>query len=314
MSIRVQELIWKKAPYDNPYFMMVMLALADWSTESGISNPSVEKLAAKARQSKRNVQYALRQFEIDGYLTIVGQFGRGQTGTFQLNLEALKGCKSRYEEREKKGANGDTLNSQKGANQDVLEKGANQEGCKSEHERVQIAIEKGANDGRAYKEEPSENRHEPSVKKKEVGSGKRPPPASASDEDWISGLEQKPIYAGLDIRRVLGKMQVWCEMSGKQPTRRRLINWLNREDRPMQVSNGNGGNGNGHRYKSSVERASDNLDAILRDQAERREARANRESGNGVGLSGRLPYDADAEIVEDDRCSMGSRAGPDPYD
>jgi hypothetical protein len=28
-------------------------------------------------------------------------------------------------------------------------------------------------------------------------------------------------------------MVVWCQNKGKQPTRGRLINWLNREDKPM---------------------------------------------------------------------------------
>lgn len=60
------------------------------------------------------------------------------------------------------------------------------------------------------------------------------------DEEFLDSLQAKPAYAALDVRLVYSKMSVWCEAKGKQPTRMRLINWLNREDQPMN------GNGNGN--------------------------------------------------------------------
>ena len=59
-----------------------------------------------------------------------------------------------------------------------------------------------------------------------------------SDDEWLKTLEDNPIYEGIDVRVLYGKMLVWCQNNGKKPTRRRFVNWLNREDRP--VGNGNG--------------------------------------------------------------------------
>jgi hypothetical protein len=43
----------------------------------------------------------------------------------------------------------------------------------------------------------------------------------------------------LDVRAVYHKMVAWCQVKGKQPTRSRLVGWLNREDKPMgAITNG----------------------------------------------------------------------------
>lgn len=67
---------------------------------------------------------------------------------------------------------------------------------------------------------------------------RRAAPAPADDETWLAELEKAPAYQGINIRCELGKMQQWCQVNGKQPSRRRFVNWLNNA-RPMQV--------NGHR-------------------------------------------------------------------
>lgn len=71
---------------------------------------------------------------------------------------------------------------------------------------------------------------------------------SECDEDWLKELQAKPAYQSLDVAHCYSKMLAWCEVKSKQPTRLRLINWLNREDRPLQAAqngNSNGHNGNG---------------------------------------------------------------------
>jgi len=59
-----------------------------------------------------------------------------------------------------------------------------------------------------------------------------------SDEEWIEGLKADPTYHGIDIERERGKMKFWCRENGKQSTRRRFINWLNRADKPLSGSTG----------------------------------------------------------------------------
>src|SRR5262245_52369151 len=53
------------------------------------------------------------------------------------------------------------------------------------------------------------------------------------DEQWLIELQSDPAYAGLDVPLLYRKMLKWCEVNHKQPSRRRFINWLNREEKPM---------------------------------------------------------------------------------
>lgn len=67
------------------------------------------------------------------------------------------------------------------------------------------------------------------------------------DEEFLEELQRNPAYKFLNVKGLFHKMVAWCEVKGKQPTRARLVNWLNREDQPMQPISGNGaGNGAGH--------------------------------------------------------------------
>jgi hypothetical protein len=62
----------------------------------------------------------------------------------------------------------------------------------------------------------------------------------ASDEDWLKELEANPAYAGIDIRRELGKAQAWASVRGVGVSQRRFINWLNKAmtDRPLGLAAG----------------------------------------------------------------------------
>lgn len=55
-----------------------------------------------------------------------------------------------------------------------------------------------------------------------------------SDEEWLKSLKANPAYSGLDVDICYHKMLAWCSTNGKKPTRRRFVNWLNREERPLQ--------------------------------------------------------------------------------
>ena len=70
-----------------------------------------------------------------------------------------------------------------------------------------------------------------------VSDGKKPKNSrpNANDEDWLKELEANPAYAGIDIRRELGKAQAWASVRGVGVSQRRFINWLNKAmtDRPI---------------------------------------------------------------------------------
>lgn len=53
------------------------------------------------------------------------------------------------------------------------------------------------------------------------------------DEEWIAELEADPAFAGIDIKRELGKAQAWAKYRGKLTTRRSFINWLLKAERTV---------------------------------------------------------------------------------
>lgn len=62
----------------------------------------------------------------------------------------------------------------------------------------------------------------------------RTPASKMSDEEWMNSLRKNPAYEGLDFDGLYGKMLAWCDANGRKPTRRRFVNWLNREDKPIR--------------------------------------------------------------------------------
>ena len=58
-------------------------------------------------------------------------------------------------------------------------------------------------------------------------------PEKQTDAQWLAGIKADPAFAGIDVEREHAKCIRWCSENGKQQTRRRFINWLNRCDRPI---------------------------------------------------------------------------------
>ena len=62
--------------------------------------------------------------------------------------------------------------------------------------------------------------------------------SATSDEDWLNQLGTNPAYSLIDVRREYSKMQTWCGVNRKMPTRRRFVAWLNRIEKPMDAAKG----------------------------------------------------------------------------
>lgn len=61
----------------------------------------------------------------------------------------------------------------------------------------------------------------------------------AVDAAWLEQLEQNVAYAGIDIKRELGKAQAWASIRGVGVTQMRFLNWLNKAEasqRPIQFN------------------------------------------------------------------------------
>jgi hypothetical protein len=84
----------------------------------------------------------------------------------------------------------------------------------------------------AGNEEKGDGNEQKKVKEKKLNKKKE----VISDDEWLKSLEDNPVYRGIEVRILYGKMLVWCENNGKEPTRRRFVNWLNRAEIPLQVN------------------------------------------------------------------------------
>lgn len=57
-----------------------------------------------------------------------------------------------------------------------------------------------------------------------------------TDADFMARLKKSPAYLEINVETEAEKMRQWCIQNGKQPTRKRFVNWLNRCDKPMRLS------------------------------------------------------------------------------
>jgi len=73
----------------------------------------------------------------------------------------------------------------------------------------------------------------PALESEKPKGSSQQPPKKADDEEWLTEIATNPAYTGINVRHELGKMQAWCSVNRKQPSRQRFINWLNRAERPI---------------------------------------------------------------------------------
>lgn len=59
------------------------------------------------------------------------------------------------------------------------------------------------------------------------------PAASLPDGEWIQSLESDPAYKGIAVSTEIAKCRVWCATNRKTCSRRRIVAWLNRVEKPL---------------------------------------------------------------------------------
>ena len=85
--------------------------------------------------------------------------------------------------------------------------------------------------------EPEQNRTEAEASRAKPRSARSP---VLADDEWLDSLQKNPAYSMFDVRLLYLRMVEWCKARQKQPSRRRFINWLNTQDKPMTAKPGNG--------------------------------------------------------------------------
>lgn len=94
MSIRVMSQVWEHSKQQGSA-LLVLLAIADFADDDGYAYPSVERLAAKARMSPRNVRYVLRQLEESGELAIEAGGGRHRSNLYRVIVQTSQAEETR---------------------------------------------------------------------------------------------------------------------------------------------------------------------------------------------------------------------------
>ena len=57
-----------------------------------------------------------------------------------------------------------------------------------------------------------------------------------TDEEWLQEIRNNPAFEGVDIDKQLSLMDAWLSTKpGKQKTRRFIVNWLSRADKPIKT-------------------------------------------------------------------------------
>ena len=83
MSIKIMSWVWESGPTD-PTERLIMLALADYSNDEGVSYPSMIGLAHKACVTERGARGIVRRLESQGWLEIKTGGGRGGKNIYRI--------------------------------------------------------------------------------------------------------------------------------------------------------------------------------------------------------------------------------------
>ena len=70
----------------------------------------------------------------------------------------------------------------------------------------------------------------------ETETKKKPLISPLPDTDWLKALETDPAYTGLPVTTLIAKCRVWCETNHKAFSKRRIVNWLNRQEKPLTTA------------------------------------------------------------------------------
>lgn len=56
-----------------------------------------------------------------------------------------------------------------------------------------------------------------------------------SDSEWVESLENEPALKGINVRQEIGRAQFWAKNNKRVPTRRFLVNWLNKAEKVVDL-------------------------------------------------------------------------------
>jgi len=201
-----------------PNEKILLLALADCAEHDGSEvRPSQLLMAMKTSMSDRTVRRLLKSLETSGLIVKTKAATHDRPAHYRIDLDAVRGLSLSPENLAKLERVGADKVS-------TLWVDKSDEGWTSETGRVDTSVLRPV-------------RTTPVLEKKQ--EGKPTNGIVLTDDAFLASLKRNPAYEGIDIDRELGKLDAWLSTPrgrGKQKTRQRIVNWLNRADRPMAAS------------------------------------------------------------------------------
>lgn len=190
--------------------LLLLLSLADYADERGISYPSIGALARKTRMTERNVQKLLRQLETDGDLVIDANSGPYGANRYRLIIPG-GGEKFSPPRRPKSGGGGERgdrggVNAETGGGEPAFTGGVNQRSPDPSYDPSYDPSVKDDvdDDGNAPKSSPPVNaksktgkRHRRSVTADEPTPPVAPPPPPAEVEAVSQALLERGMSASM---------------------------------------------------------------------------------------------------------------------
>lgn len=91
MSIRLMTAVWAREDLTSTQ-KLVLLALADWSNDEGLSWPSIEQLIKKSSLKRRTVQITIRSLEEGGFIRREEAIGKGNRYWISIPMQNMHPC------------------------------------------------------------------------------------------------------------------------------------------------------------------------------------------------------------------------------
>lgn len=225
---------------------LVLVCIAEHADANGRgSSPGVPLLAQEANLSERQVIRVIQQLEADygKEIRVHRGHGRGNLHTFDILLPMPEKVTFDVATGTEKVTN-EPFHSGKGdicATEKVTNGARKGDICAVKGDISEIKGDICDTDSIRTRAEPLRSHIEPKEKPLGVGSdGKTASPTTTkqkktnqTNDEWIAELKASPAYSHIGIDAEADKMRLWCETNGKQPTRRRFLNWLNRIEKPL---------------------------------------------------------------------------------
>lgn len=212
MSIRVMAMVWDSAPVAGSD-LLALLALADWSDDSGRSFPSVAAVAKKVRLSRSQTQRVLHSLIECGLLAVEGNQNGGHPGASRRYRIAMERLTGRASATGSAGATG-VVDAQDGSHP---------------------CAETGSADATLYVIEPSVNRQRDVARS---SKGSRLSADWVLPDDWKAWVQQeRPDIPDPDIQRIADSFaDYWKAKPGKDGIKLDWFavwrNWIRREQQP----------------------------------------------------------------------------------